>query len=148
MLIFDFKIFFLITSVHAACDEGVSFEIFMDESKEKKKLVKNVYEIVQFKKLVGKKLVVPYDKGVDKKTMAETIKKYKEKISNGQVKNVILSCFLNKSGVLYVFSPLEKYYAVDQLSYAMIKNISCEVLITVFQYMHLSKTEMEALRNM
>ncbi len=117
-----------------------------EKEKEKKRVVKNLYDIVQFKKLVGKKLVLPYDRGVDKKKMVETIKKYKEKIGNGQVKNIILSCFLNKSGILYVFSPLEKFYAVDQLSYAMIKNIGTEILITVFQYMHLGKAELEALR--
>jgi hypothetical protein len=114
------------------------------ETERKRKTVKNTFDITQFKKLVGKKLILPYKKAADKKTILELSKNYAEKILSGKVKQIILSGFLNTNGTLYIFDGLEKYYALESLSYLAVKKIETPIL--VIQYSNVKVSELAMLK--
>ncbi len=114
------------------------------ETERKRKSVKNTFDITQFKKLIGKKLILPYEKAADKKTILELSKNYTEKILTGKSRQITLSGFLNTNGILYIFDGLEKYYALKSLSYLAIKKLELSVL--VIQYSHVKVSELAALK--
>jgi hypothetical protein len=122
------------------------------------KSVKNIYDLYQVKKMIGKQLVVPYTNvgttGLNKKLAQEESKKIKDNIMSmsksktTRVANLSLIGFVS-SGVIYVISGLERYFAINSITYNEIKTSryleSIEVHIT--QYPKLSKAELAALLN-
>jgi hypothetical protein len=107
----------------------------------KKKPVRNIFDIVQFKKMIGKGLVTNWSGVVvDKKSAAEDSKKIKDKLLSGNVKTVGLTGYIN-NGVIYIFVGIEKLYGINSISYSEIKKAQVDIEIYVNQYSKLSKEE-------
>lgn len=94
----------------------------------KKKCVKNTFELVQFKKMIGKGLVVPY-KGANQ----PIDEKIKDKILSGLVKTIGMSGFVS-SGIIYIFQGLDRLHSIHSISYAEIKKANLEIDICIAQY--------------
>jgi hypothetical protein len=97
------------------------------KSPTKKKPVKNTYDIVQFKKMVGKDIIT-YHKPC-KYLMIDDVK-YKERIINNMVKTIFLSGYIH-NGIIYIYENLDKFCTINNISYAEIKNknICCDIVI-------------------
>ena len=93
----------------------------------KKRSIKNTYDIIQFKKMVGKGIIT-YHK-LCKHLMIDD-PKYKEKIISSSIKNVYLSGYLS-NGIIYIYENLDKFCTINNISYSEIKNknINCDIVI-------------------
>jgi len=94
----------------------------------KKKSVKNTFELVQFKKMIGKGLYVPYKGAVT--TLDVSIK---EKIMSKSVKSIGLSGFVS-GGIVHIFDGVDRLLAIHSVSYADIKKADLSMEIYVTQY--------------
>ena len=108
-----------------------------------KKLVKNTYTLLQVKKMIGKKLIIPW-KNIS--IMAESKDKAK-KLKRILLKNpgkrlvIIASCM---KGILNVVDCIEKYLAITMLSYSDIKKHKLEDFeIVIIQHRHLKAIEIK-----
>jgi len=107
-----------------------------------RKPIRNTYNLLQVKKLIGKKLLIP---GKNVSVLTETkdnAKKLKKALlnSNGKRLVIITSCV---GGILHVVEGIEKYLAVTMLSYSDIKKHKLENLeIVIMQYPHLKSVEL------
>lgn len=107
---------------------------------------KNTYTLMQFKKLIGKKLVGIYSGViVDKKNMLLESKKIKDMVMNNQVNQLGLVGYVNESGIFYVLKGVEKLYLICNLSYSEIKKYKIDLEINVVQYHSLTKSEINKL---
>lgn len=107
----------------------------------KRKVNKNVYDVVQFKKLIGKNLVKPCAAVViDKKLIMDDIKTNKGKILDGSARQLVFGGYLNK-GILYIFNGVDKLILLDNISYSDIEKNGVSLDIVVFQYPKMTKNE-------
>jgi hypothetical protein len=102
----------------------------------KKKCVKNTFELVQFKKMIGKGLVIAY-----KGTTAQFDASIKDKIMSGSVKSIGLSGFVS-SGIIHIFDGVDRLLAIHAVSYAEIKKAKLEIDIFVNQYSSLTPLDL------
>lgn len=106
----------------------------------KKKCVKNTYDLVQFKKMIGKGLVIPYKTAnfqIDPKAQAAI----KEKIISGSIKTIGMSGFVS-SGIVHVFDGIDRLIAVHSVSYAEIKKAKLEIEVFVNQYFNMTQLDL------
>jgi hypothetical protein len=94
----------------------------------KKKCVKNTFELTQFKKMIGKGLIVVY-----KGSVALPDQDIREKILSGGIKSIAMTGFVS-SGIIYVFNGVERLLAIHSVSYAEIKKHNLEIDIILNQY--------------
>lgn len=119
------------------------------KSPKKKKIIKNVFDIVQFKKMIGKNMVKTCNVAcTGKKTKdiitLDEIKKSKEKILTGAVKTISLSGYIN-NGVIYIFKGLDHLIIMSHITYQDLKKHNISIDVVVFQYEKLSKDDIMAL---
>ncbi len=98
----------------------------------KKKCVKNTFDMVQFKKMIGKGLVTMY-----KGAVYPQVNDIKDKILSGNIKSIAMTGFVS-SGVIYVFNGIERLIAIHAISYADIKKHELEIEIIINQYSKLT----------
>jgi hypothetical protein len=103
----------------------------------KKKCVKNTFEIIQFKKMIGKDLITLH-KGV---VSPEQNPDLKAKILSGSIKIIGMSGYVS-GGIVYIFDGADRLIAVNSISYADIKKYKLEIDIVVNQYSNLSPLEL------
>jgi hypothetical protein len=109
----------------------------------KKKPIRNVYTLLQFKKHIGKKLIIPW-KGMGVNIDREAISKIKTQIMNEPNKKTITITCVCMGGILYVINGIEKYMGVNTISYDEIKKKNLkDVPIVIIQYMDLSQSEIK-----
>jgi len=99
--------------------------------------VRNTYNLLQVKKLIGKKLLIPWKNVSILNETKHNAKKVKKTLmtSRGKKLVIITSCI---NGVLNVIEGVEKYLAITMLSYSDIKKYKLEDLeIIVIQYPHM-----------
>lgn len=113
-------------------------------SAKKKASVKNTFDLVQFKKMVGKGMVKIWNGIVDKKLVAEESKKIKDKILSGSIKSIGMSGYINE-GVLYIFDGVERLLIINTISYSDLKKASINVDVIINQYPKMSKEEVKSL---
>lgn len=100
----------------------------------RRKVSRNVYDIVQFKKMIGKGLVVMWNGVViNKKTISTEIKKIKDKILAKNAKSIGLTGYCN-NGIIYIFNGYDRLLAINSISYADLKKFNIELDIYVNQY--------------
>jgi hypothetical protein len=102
----------------------------------KKKLVQNQFELIQFKKMIGKGLVLPY-KGATSPPDSDL----KNKILSKSVKTIAMTGFIS-SGIIYVFEGVDRLLAINAVSYAEIKKADLEIDIILNQYSNLSVSDL------
>lgn len=90
----------------------------------KKKYNKNVYDLFQFKKMIGKGVIkfsgAHHAKLTDKKAFSDEVKKIRDEILNNQINSISLNGFVSK-GVLFIINDYDKYYAINSITYSEIK---------------------------
>lgn len=117
------------------------------KSTKKKKSTKNTFDIVQFKKMIGKGLITVWNGLViDKKAISEDIKKVKEKILSKSIKSIAMTGYTN-NGVLYIFSGIDRLLGINGVSYSDLKKaqLDSEIEIIINQYPKLTKEEILSL---
>lgn len=114
-------------------------------SKPKRKKTTNVYDLIQFKKMLGKNMIKPHGIILDRKGTMESNQKIREKILLGQIRNVSMRGYIN-NGVLFIID-VDKLLIVDSISYSDIKNTGIDFDIYVEQYGKLNKLEIASLIN-
>lgn len=102
----------------------------------KKKCVKNTFELIQFKKMIGKGLITVY-----KGAVAIPEEGIKEKILSGTYKSIAMTGFVS-GGIVYIFNGVERLLALHSISYAEIKKNDIEIDIIINQYSKLSPNEL------
>jgi len=111
-----------------------------------KRPVRNTYDLLQIKKQIGKKLLVPWKEILLNTIGKDTIRKIKDQIIANDGKKMITITCISSGGVLHVIKGIEKYLAIVNISYDEIKKkrlYSTPVIIV--QYMGLNKTEIRRL---
>lgn len=98
----------------------------------KKKPVQNQFELIQFKKMIGKGLVLPY-----KGAISPPDSDLKNKILSKSVKTIAMTGFIS-SGIIYIFEGVDRLLAINTVSYAEIKKADLEIDIILNQYSSLS----------
>ncbi len=101
------------------------------KSKKKKPSV-NQYDLLQFKKMVGKGLVM-----LCKNIAAVNDPTLRDKIISKAAKSVAMTGFV-KGGVLYIYEGIDRLLAVNSISYADIKKHGIELDIIINQYVGVS----------
>lgn len=96
-----------------------------------KKVKNNIYDIIQFKRMLGKDMVRPHGVVQDRKAILEGNKKIRERILQGQIKNVYLQGYVH-NGILFIGN-IDKLLLIDSLSYNDIKKNAIEFDIHVEQ---------------
>ena len=117
-----------------------------------KKPIKNVFDIGQAKKMIGKQLIQPCAAViVNKRDIAEEAKKMRDIIlatakKRNNAQSITITGFVS-GGILYIIHGLDRYYAIALITYNEIKSIKgldgLEVI--VIQYPKVSKIELNAL---
>lgn len=114
------------------------------------KPVKNTFTLIQIKKMIGKKLIVPW-KGltVSPAELKEEAKKAKQKIMDSSDKKtskkiVITTVCIN--GVLNIIGGLERSMAISMISYKEItKNNLSDIRVVISQYSKMSQANIKNL---
>lgn len=114
-------------------------------SKTKRKKATNVYDLIQFKKMLGKNMIKPHGIILDRKGTMELNQKIREKILLGQIRNVSMRGYIN-NGILFIID-VDKLLIVDSISYSDIKSTGIDFDIYVEQYGKLNKLEIASLIN-
>lgn len=108
---------------------------------------KSSYDLVQFKRMIGKGLVKPWSGlTINKKTIGEKIAAAREKILSAKQKfrSVCMSAALN-DGILHVFRTYEYLLAIDSIPYSVIKKNNITLTINMQQYCKLTKQQIATL---
>lgn len=108
----------------------------------KKKAVKNTFDIVQFKKMIGKGMVKPWSGATDYKNTPDEIKKIKDKIVDGQIHTIGMIGYTN-NGVLYIVSGSDRLAVINSISYQELKKLGITVDCCIMQYAKLTKEEIQ-----
>ena len=117
----------------------------MSKVVKKKKPVKNVFEITQFKKMMGKGLITVWNGAVvDKKMIIDEVKKIKDKLISGSIKSIGMTGYVN-NGVLYIFDGIERLFVINAISYTELKKNQLDIEIFINQYPKLTKEEVASL---
>jgi hypothetical protein len=115
--------------------------------KYKQKSVKNTFSFIQIKKLIGKKLIIPWNGIIISDCINQKAKKIKEKIIEnvkGRQKNMILSAMLI-NGILHVIFGIEVLISIMSISYTEIKKYNIDSNIEVIQYPKIPKLDIHKL---
>ena len=121
------------------------------KSKSVVKPVKNTFTLIQIKKMMGKKLIVPW-KGLNTSpaSLKDESKKFKKKITDsvkdptGAKKIVITTVCIN--GVMNVISGLDRAVAISLFSYKELeKNSISDIKVVISQYPRMSQADIKNL---
>ena len=102
-----------------------------------------MYDFIQFKRMIGKKLVRQWSGIISDEKHQTSAEKVKKQLINKKQRSGLLPMrgFLN-DGVLYIFFGIERMIAINSLSYATIKQSDYNnIFVEVTQYGKLTKTE-------
>jgi hypothetical protein len=105
----------------------------------KKKCVRNTFDIVQFKKMIGKGLIATY-----KGSTQNDETNIKDKILSGNIKSIAMTGFVS-SGIIYIFNGVERLIALHSISYADIKKHDLDIDIIITQYSKLTPQDISEL---
>lgn len=105
----------------------------------KKKCVRNTFDIVQFKKMIGKGLITAY-----KGSTQNDETNIKDKILSGNIKSIAMIGFVS-SGIIYIFNGVERLIALHSISYADIKKHDLDIDILITQYSKLTPQDISEL---
>jgi hypothetical protein len=94
-----------------------------------KRKTNNIYDIVQFKKMIGKDMVRPCNNVAAKGT---DIKKTKERVLLGTIKRLYMKGYIN-NGILFILD-IDKLNLVAAISYSELKKANTDLDIYVEQY--------------
>lgn len=114
------------------------------------KPTKNTFNLMQVKKMIGKKLIVPW-KGLNipPQELKDKAKKIKKKIidsvsQKGTKKLVLTTVCIN--GVLNIINGLERSNAISMISYKEIQKLNMsDIKVVIVQYPKLSQTNIKNL---
>jgi hypothetical protein len=115
------------------------------------KPVKNTFTIIQVKKMIGKKLIVPW-KGLNipPQELKENAKKVIKKIiesshQKGTKKLVLTTVCIN--GILNIIGGLERYTAISMISYKEIEKLDTlgEICVIIIQHPKISQANIKNL---
>jgi hypothetical protein len=114
------------------------------------KPVKNIFNLYQIKKMIGKKLIIPW-KGLNTspQELKDSSKKIKKKIldsvsQKGSKKLVITTVCL--SGILHIINGLDRSTAISMISYKEIEKLSGDdIKVVVIQYSKMSQASIKNL---
>ncbi len=106
------------------------------KAQKKKKVVQNQFELVQFKKMIGKGLVTYY-KGANLTQDPDL----KNKILSKSVRSIAMTGFVS-GGIIYIFEGVDRLLAVNAVSYAEIKKADLDIDIILNQYSNLSVSDL------
>jgi uncharacterized protein YqhQ len=116
--------------------------------KYKQRSVKNTFSFVQFKKLIGKKLIIPWKGIIISDDIRQKAKKIKEKIKESaktsKQKNIILSAMLI-NGILHIIFGIDILVAIMGISYTEIKKYNIDSNVEVIQYPKIPKLDIQKL---
>ncbi len=114
--------------------------------KKKKKINHNVYNLIQFKKMIGKGMIKPWTGAViDKEKLAENMKKIKDLVLSRNIKTINMMGYVN-NGIIYVFRNVDRLYLLNSISYQDLKNTDVDLEINIIQYSDkLTKSEINKL---
>ena len=108
------------------------------------KPVKNIFNLIQVKKMIGKKLIIPW-KGINKppQEINYNARKVKKKIlesaKNEKFKKIILSAIC-LNGVLNIINGLDRCMALSMISYKEIQKNNMENMnVIILQYPKMSQ---------
>jgi hypothetical protein len=112
------------------------------------KPVKNTFTIIQVKKMIGKRLIVPW-KGLNipPQELKENAKKIVKKIvdstfDKGSKKLVLTTICIN--GILNVICGLERSTAISMISYKEIEKLNTsEILVVIIQHPKMSQANIK-----
>lgn len=130
--------------------------------KEKIQIIKNSFPICQIKKMIGKKLIIPWPSLVittqdrnNAKIMKAKIIEFSlandtndvaKHITTKKPKHLIITAMCNNDGILQVFKNIDVLLAINSISYKELSDgIGKDIFITIHQYPKLSKTEIKTL---
>ena len=102
----------------------------------KKKLVQNTYDLSQFKRLIGKGLVLQL-----KCASATFDAELKNKILSKTIKSVAMTGIVS-NGIVYIFEGVDRLLALNAVSYAEIKKHDLEIDVIINQYFNLSLNDL------
>jgi len=114
------------------------------------KPVKNTFTLIQIKKMIGKKLIVPW-KGLNTppQEVKDNAKKVKKKIieslsQKGSKKIMLTTVCIN--GVLNIISGMERSMAISMISYKEIsKHNMSDIRVVIVQYAKMSQANIKNL---
>ncbi len=120
-------------------------------SKEKSPITKNSFPLYQIKKMIGKKLIIPWTSLTITIQDRNSAKLMKAKILEAssadgkKVKNLLLVATCN-NGVLQVFKNIDAFLAINSISYKELNNgVGSNINVLIHQYPKLSKNEIRTL---
>ncbi len=102
----------------------------------KKRLIQNTFELIQFKKMIGKGLVCPFKGALN--TFDPDLK---NKILSKLVKTIAMTGFIS-GGIVYIYEGVDRLLALNAVSYAEIKKADLEIDVILNQYSNLSITDL------
>lgn len=111
------------------------------------KQLRNQFGLMHIKKLIGKKLLIPW-KGLtitdkDKKSSININKNLIDLAKQKNYKNIILTV-VSVNGVLYIIKGIDRYLAINQISYKDIKKYNMnEFVITLVCYQGLTQSQIK-----
>ena len=106
------------------------------KKQKKKRLVQNTYDLAQFKRLIGKGLILQL-----KCATASFDTELKNKILSKSIKSVAMTGIVS-NGIVYIFEGVDRLLALNAVSYAEIKKYDLEIDIYVNQYFNLSVNDL------
>jgi hypothetical protein len=110
-------------------------------------IIKNNFTIYQIKKMIGKKLIIPWPGSVitiqEKNLSRNTKNKILDAVGK---KNLVITTFCSH-GVLYVIRNMDIYLALNLISYKELEGMNNEINVTIIQYPKLSKSEIKSILN-
>jgi len=104
--------------------------------KKKSKLVQNTFELIQFKKIIGKGLIVPF-----KGSTAIFDQSIKDKILSKTIKSIAMTGLVS-SGIIHIFDGVDRLLAINAISYAEIKKASLDIDIIINQYTNMQMSDL------
>ena len=106
------------------------------KKQKKKRLVQNTYDLSQFKRLIGKGLIIQL-----KCATATFDAELKNKILSKAIKSIAMTGIVS-NGIVYIFDGVDRLLALNAVSYAEIKRHDLEIDIYVNQYFNLSVNDL------
>ena len=113
-----------------------------------RKPIKNTFTLYQVKKMIGKKLIMPWNNitiSIQDKNSSKFIKS--KVLETSTKKNIILTTMCVQ-GILYVIKNIDMYLAIHSISYKELEDFNCnDISVIVIQYSKMNKTEVLNLIN-
>ena len=122
--------------------------------KDKVHIIKNSFPIYQVKKMIGKKLIIPWNSliiSIQNRNAAKIIKtkiieSYKNDTSSNKKQKTLVLMAICNNGVLQVFKNIEIFIAINSISYKELnEGVGNNINIIIHQYPKMTKNEINKL---